>query len=142
MTVGFDANGNPYNMDTGDPVQLVYDAAGNAYDQNTGTYVDTVISPDQSTVYTQAANPQGWANTVSQIASSVFQPRAAYPGYTSTYNPYYSPASLNRSPYIPYTGGGVTATAGSSGVGLNVSPTTLLIIAVVGAAFLFGKRGR
>jgi hypothetical protein len=141
MTVGFDANGNPYDMDTGAAVTLVYDAAGNAYDQNTNTYVDTIISPDQTTVYTQAANPSGWANTVAQVASSVFQPRAAYPGYTSTYNPYYSPASLNRTPYVPATGG-VSVGAGSSGVGLNISPTTLLIVAVVGAAFLFGKRGR
>jgi hypothetical protein len=142
MTVAFDSAGNAYDVDTGNAVQLVYDGAGNAYDQISGQYVDTVISPDQTTVYTQAANPQGWANTVSQIASSVFQPRAAYPGYTSTYNPYYSPASLNRSPYIPATGSGVSVGAGSSGVGLNISPTTLLIVAVVGAAFLFGKRGR
>jgi hypothetical protein len=141
MTVAFDQNGNAYNLDTGDPVDLQYDGAGNAIDTISGQVVDTVISPDQTTVYTQAANPSGWANTVSQIASSVFQPRAAYPGYTSTYNPYYSPASLNRTPYVPVTGG-VSVGAGSSGVGLNISPTTLLIIAVVGAAFLFGKRGR
>jgi hypothetical protein len=138
MTVAFDADGNAYDVNTNQPVDLVYDASNNAIDNNTGQLVDVIISPDQQTVYTQAANPQGWAQTVSTIASNVFQPRTSYPGYTSTYNPYYSPSSLNRTAYAP----GVSAGVGSSGVGLNISPTTLLIIAVVGAAFLFGKKGR
>src|SRR5215467_4103056 len=140
MVVGYDANGNPYDMATGNAVQLVYDASGNAYDANTNQYVDTIIPPGQQTTYAQGTLQQSqWPSTVSNIVSSVFQPSSAYsysgyptagyPGYTSTYNPYYAPSSLNRTPYIP--GSGVTTTVGSSGVGLNVSPTMLLIVAVV-----------
>ncbi|MBO0719208.1 MAG: hypothetical protein J2P41_00165 [Blastocatellia bacterium] len=136
MTVAFDQNGNPYDVQTNNAVDLVYDGAGNAIDANTGTPVDVIVSPDQTTVYTQAQNPTGWAQTVSTIASSVFRPTTPYPSYTSTYNPYYSPSSAFR------PAPGVTTSVSPSGVGLNISPTTLLIIAVVGAAFLFGKKGR
>jgi hypothetical protein len=148
MTVAFDSNGNPYDVDTNQPVSLVYDGSGNAIDANTGTLVDQVISPNQQTVYSQASNPTGWSQTVQQLLLNATSPSpysAGYPGY----QPYYTPMTAYPTPYSStYPPGyrppptGVTAGVGSSGLGFNVSPMILIVGAVVLFAFFSGKGRR
>lgn len=147
MTVQFDKNGYAYDVSTGQLVNLTYDDQGNAIDQATGNIIDTVITPT-GTTYTQASQPSGssWAGTIQSVASNLLQPASPY-GYTTspyTYSPYSSSPYYSgyRPPTTTLPTSGISTSIGSSGVGLNISPTTLLIAVVVGAAFLFGKRGR
>lgn len=131
MVVAYDANGDPYDVQTNQSVTLVFDGSGNAIDQNTGQVVDSIVMPDQTTVY-QSPNATSWNQIAQQIAL-----QATRPAQQPTYNPYY------RSPYItPGATGAISASPSGIGGSLNISPTTLLLIGVVAFAFLFGKGRR
>jgi hypothetical protein len=133
MEVAFDANGYPYDTSTYLLVNLEYDANGNAIDMNTGQIVDHVIAPDGSTVYSTATTPI--AQIIQNVAAQLGRPPAIgyYPSGQQPYYYRYSPSA---------TGAGAQVSLSPKGAGINLSPTTLLIIGVVAFAFLFGKGRR
>lgn len=142
MEVAFDANGYPYDTYTGNYVNIAYDENGNAYDAVTNQTIDSIIPPDRSTVYQSPT-----ASTVQQILQTI-RP-VITPTYQQPYGGQYPPSPPTyQQPYgapygSTYRGPGVAVTASpSQGVGLNVSPTTLLLIGVVAFAFIFGKGRR
>ena len=145
MQVSFDQNGYAYDTATGDQVTLEYDASGNAIDASTGEIIQSVLMPDNTTTYSTSNS------TWSQIGQAValqfgtqaltptsYMPYGAYQPY-GTANPYLG-SQYGSSTFRPTIAGQVS----SSGIGgsLNLSPTTLLIGAVVLFAFMSGRKGR
>lgn len=154
MTISWDANGYPYDVATGNYVNVTYDDQGNAINADTNEIIDTAIAPSGQTVWTQSSGGAALATTLAQVAGSIFQPTyMQYPqGYYSPYSPY-SPYSTStyRAPYAPTnqfptttttSGIGLGASVSRSGVGLtgSISPTTLLIGAVIVLAIFMGKK--
>jgi hypothetical protein len=137
MEIAFDSNGYPYDTSTNLLVNVEYDVNGNAIDSNTGQIIQTVIMPDNATVYkTGPGSGTNWANLFTVIAQQLTRPPRI-----PIYQPGYYPSGY---PTGYPTGVGGTLGASSSGVGgsLTISPTTLLLIGVVAFAFLFGRKGR
>src|SRR5215475_11905116 len=143
MDVAYNADGYAYDLDTGNIVNVVYDEQGNAYDAVTNQQIENITAPDNTTTWHVADGAStNWNQIAQQIALQVSRSGTSpyyYP--TSTYYPSGGTyGGTYRSP--TYGGSGVSASLSPAGAGLNVSPTTLLIIGVVPFAFLFGKGKR
>jgi hypothetical protein len=143
MEVRFDANGYPYDAYTGNLVTLEYDDQGNAIDQNTGQIIDTVVAPDQSTVYKTSQTPFSQIlNAVeAQIGGSAsigYYP-PGYPGGGYPTGPYGTGA---RYPSGATVGaGGYISPQGAQATGqVTLSKNTLLIGGLVLFVFLFARK--
>jgi len=125
MTVGWDANGYPYDTYTGNLVNLEYDVDGNAIDANTGQTIEHVLAPDNTTVYDTSTT------TLSQILQYVGAQLGHAPS-VSYYPPNY-PSGGYPTTRLP---GGVSATAALGGSGATGQITISKNTAIIGGMLI------